>query len=509
LQFQTEMERDAAREPEDRRLAFRVGIHLGDVIVEERDIYGDGVNVAARLEALAEPGGIVVSGVVHENVRGRVACAFEDMGDQTVKNIARPVRTYRVVPAANAARDSLHETLSLPDKPSIAVLAFTNLSGDPEQEYFSEGLADDLINALSRNRSLFVIARNSSFTYRGRSVDVRQVARDLGVRYVVEGSVRRAAPRVRVNAQLIDATVGNHIWGERFDRALEDIFALQDEITLAVAMAIGPAVDEAEQHRALRRPPENLSAWEAYHRGWWHAQKYSVPDIAPAREFLIRAINLDPTLALAHAGLAYLYVIESGHHGLRPFEEAARLATEHARMAVRLDPNDANAHGIFALTLFASGDLKAALDIADRALSISPNCALAHQVRGLSLTHDGQPAKGREGLRMAMRLDPRTMNLPLTAMIAMGYYFEHDYENAVVILRRTLADNPNNPPGLRWMAAALGQLGRMVEASRALNAAVEKTPDAFRHYTQNRAPWFRAENYEHMLDGLRKASWQG
>jgi adenylate cyclase len=264
-------ERNAEVE-EARRIQFRMGVNLGDIIKDGRDIYGDGVNVAARLEALAEPGGICVNRVVRDQVRDKLDFAFEDAGEQRVKNIARPLRVYRLRPgqAPGEAIEATQPRLALPDKPSVAVLPFTNMSGDPEQEFVSDGIAEDVITALSHYPSLFVIARNSTFTYKGRAVDVKQVGRELGVRYVLEGSVRKAGNRIRVTAQLIEGETGNHVWAERYDRDLADIFAVQDEITHALTTALTPAIAEAELRRAIRKPPENLDACAAYQRGLWH-----------------------------------------------------------------------------------------------------------------------------------------------------------------------------------------------------------------------------------------------
>jgi adenylate cyclase len=271
-------------EPDGLRL--RIGVHQGEVVAEGDDLLGDGVIIATRLEPLAEPGGICISGRVREDAAGKIALEVDDLGTPELKNIAAKVHVFRV-----RIGTPERPALPLPDKPSIAVLAFTNMSGDPEQEYFSDGIADDIITELSRNHSLFVIARNSSFTHRGRAVDIRQVARELGVRYVLEGSVRRGGERVRVNAQLIDAETGNHIWAERYDRDLAEMFAVQDEITLAVTRAIGTVVAVAEQRRALRRPHRSLTAWEAYQRGLWHLMKYSVDHLAPRANSLTARLN--------------------------------------------------------------------------------------------------------------------------------------------------------------------------------------------------------------------------
>ena len=273
--------------PQEKRIEFRVGVNLGDVMIEGRDLYGDGVNIAARLEALAEPGGICISRTVLSHARDKVSFDVEDAGEQTLKNIARPVHVYRIIDPSRrpATRKPEVPALALPDKPSVAVLPFTNMSGDPEQEFVSDGIAEDVITALSHYPSLFVIARNSSFTYKGRAVDVKQVGRELGVRYVLEGSVRKAGNRIRVTAQLIEAGTSNHVWAERYDRDLADIFAMQDELTEALTTALAPAIADAELRRAMRKPPESLDAWAAYQRGLWHLSKATPRRRCDGREF--------------------------------------------------------------------------------------------------------------------------------------------------------------------------------------------------------------------------------
>ena len=336
-------ERNAAIAVE-QRIEFRVGINLGDVIVEDGDIHGDGVNVAARLEALAEPGSICLSAVVHDQVRDKLDLAFDDLGDQALKNIARPMRVYRVrtgtqVPASLGLRTAVMQSsaLALPDKPSVAVLPFANMTSDPEQEFLADGIAEDVITALSRYPSLFVIARNSSFTYRGRAVDVKQVGAELGVRYVLEGSLRKSGNRVRVSAQLVEAETGKHVWAERYDRDLADIFAVQDEIAEAVTIAIAPAIAEAERQRAMRKSPGSLDAWAAYQRGLWHLSKTSAEDNALAETFFQRTIDLDANFGGGYCGLAAVL-----HQGARLFRtrelrEAQDSAERLARQAVALD----------------------------------------------------------------------------------------------------------------------------------------------------------------------------
>jgi adenylate cyclase len=293
-EIQAAMTERNATVPADSRIEFRIGIHQGDIVVEDGDIFGDGVNIAARLEGLAEPGGICVSARVQEDATGKLDLAFDDIGEQQLKNISRPVRVFRIAPKRVAQASVLSAALTLPDKPSLAVLPFTNMSADPEQEFFADGIAEDVITALSRYPSLFVIARNSSFTYKGRAVDIKQVGRELGVHYLLEGSLRKAGSRVRVTAQLVEAETGKHVWAERYDRDLADIFSVQDEITEAVTIAIAPAIADAELHRAMRKPPGSLDAWASYQRGLWHMSRASAEDNALAETFFQQAIDLDP-----------------------------------------------------------------------------------------------------------------------------------------------------------------------------------------------------------------------
>jgi TolB-like protein/class 3 adenylate cyclase len=309
VEVQREMAERNADVPADRRIDFRVGINVGDIISDDNDIYGDGVNVAARLEALAEPGGICVSRVVRDQVRDKLDFTFDDKGDQQVKNIARPVRVYRVGarPSGPPAGETpaLQAALSLPEKPSIAVLPFQNLSGDPEQEYFADGIVEDIITALSRNRAFFVISRSTTFTYKGPAVDVAKVARELGVRYVLEGSVRRAGNRVRITAQLIDAASGHHLWADRYDRELADVFAVQDEIAQTIIGELAPGIIAAEMQQARRKDPSQLDAWERTMRAHWHIRRFTREDLAEARLLLEEAIELDSANPMALSDLSF------------------------------------------------------------------------------------------------------------------------------------------------------------------------------------------------------------
>ena len=402
--IQDTMRQGNAETEAHRKMQYRIGINLGDVIYDESRIYGDGINVAARLESLAEPGGICISSKVYEDVRGKIDLSYDDMGEQQLKNIAQSVRCYQV--SGIKRPPSLlgdAKTLALPDKPSIAVLPFTNLSGDPDQEYFGDGIAEDILTDLAKLRWLFVIARNSSFTFRGKAVDVRTVSRELGVRYVLEGSVRRAGNRIRVTAQLIDATTGAHVWASRYDRDLADIFAVQDEITAAIAAAIAPAIIDAEQQRALRKSAERLDAWEAYHRGLWHLADGQPRTSRNRRKLLPKAtVDLDPTFAAPYAGLARIaspsrpcsFTYDS-------LDEAARTTERLARKALSLDPGDALRSCPPCDMRYSTWEtLRGASRNAIEALSLDGNCAIAHGVKG------GSPGVRRTARGRAIHFAP-------------------------------------------------------------------------------------------------------
>jgi adenylate cyclase len=494
--------------PEERRIRFRIGVNLGDVIVEEHDIFGDGVNVAARLEALAEPGRVLISNTVHEHVRDRLPFAFEDLGEQQVKNIARPVRVYRVGDRAAPIErllPALPQPLPLPDKPSIAVLPFQNMSSDAEQEFFADGIAEDIITALSRYPSLFVIARNSSFTYKTRAVDMKQVARELGVRYILEGSLRKAGNRIRVTAQLVEAETGRDVWAERYDRDLADIFALQDEITDAVTIALVHVIADAEQHRALRKPPGSLDAWAAYQRGLWHLSKASAEDNALAESFFQRAIDLDPMFVGGYTGLAAALAPSRVMSQTRDPAEALSAQEAAARRAVALDGGDAEARSRLAIALNSRGDRQGAQAEAERALAISPNLADAHGALGVVLTFSGRPKEGLAALKTCIRLDPRAPTLVLRlGQVALALYFCREYAAAVDAARQAIRSFPDRPGYYRILAAGLGQMGRTTEAKEALEKATAIAPGRFDRFVRERHPGLRPEDHAHMLEGLRK-----
>jgi adenylate cyclase len=502
---------DAVRVAADSRIELRIGINLGDVIVEGDDLYGDGVNIAARIEALADAGGVFVSNTVYDHVRDRLPFVFEDLGEQRVKNIARPVRVYRVMPNSGVSSlELLNEPPALPNKPSVAVLPFTNMSNDPEQEFFADGIAEDIITAMSRYPSLFVIARNSSFTYKGRAVDVKQIGRELGVRYVLEGSLRKSGNRIRVTGQLIEAESSNHVWTERYDRDLVDIFAVQDEITEAVTTAIAPAIADAERQRAVRRPPSSLDAWGAYQSGLWHLSRFTAADTELAQTFFQRAIALDRGFAGGYSGLAAAQLQAANTFMSRDLAEVIKPAEGYARQAVALDAADAEAHTCLGRVLLHQGNYEGARVEVERALAISPNLASAHGMLGSTLIFSGHPKEGLVALERGIRLDPRDPRSGVSInQVVLSLYFAREYEAAIEAAKRVIHSYPDHPLVYRWLAAALGQAGRIDEAKEALAKAVAIAPASFDLCIRRRAPWHHPEDHAHTLEGLRKAGWEG
>jgi adenylate cyclase len=511
--------------PKDQRIEFRIGINSGDVIVEDGDIHGDGVNIAARLEALAEPGAICVSAIVQSQVEGRLDCAFEDQGEQSLKNIAGPVRVYRVrsgasgpesphpnppphagVGSAHSARVGAAEPLALPDKPSIAVLPFQNMSGDPEQEYFADGMVEEIITALSRIRWLFVIARNSSFTYKGQAVNVKRVGHDLGVRYILEGSVRRGGNRVRVTAQLIDAISGAHVWAERYDRDLSDIFAVQDEITASVAGVIEPALAEAEQQRVLHKPPDRLDAWEAYQRGLWHFNKYGAEDNKIAQTFFRQAIALDPNFAPGHYGYALALLWDFWLYSTVAFKDINETILEEARLAVSLDDKDAMAHAVLAGPMNFLGEWETAVAEARAALALNPNNAFAMGTLGRALTGSGYYDEAIDQSRRALRASPHDpLTWAWTAFLGHAQFCSRDFAAALDTLRQVIRMRPRHTFALEYIAASLAHLGRLDEAREALKRVRAQVPEQLQRYRQ-RPPFRRPDDWALLTEGLRLAA---
>jgi TolB-like protein/Flp pilus assembly protein TadD len=489
----------------DRRIEFRVGIHLGDVVVEGDDLLGDGVNVAARLEGIAEPGAICLSGDAYRQVRGKVDLVVRDLGEQRLKNIAEPVRVYRVSLEEGVRKSS--PALTLPDKPSIAVLPFQNMSGDPEQEYFADGIVEDIITALSRFRQLFVIARNSSFTYKGRAVDVKQVGHELGVRYVLEGSVRKAANKVRITGQLIDTSTGTHLWADRFDGSLEDIFDLQDQVTTSVVGALAPKLEQAEIERANRKPTESLDAYDYYLRGMVHTYPRTSEENSEALRLFCRAIELDPEFAASYGRAAQCYVFRKMNgwmvDGAREMAEAERLA----RQAAELGKDDADALSYAGLTLaYIAGDVEAGDAFLARARVLNPNLAVALQNSAWVKGWIGEPEAAVEHATQAMRLSPLDP-FQYSALTALGYghLYAGRYDAATACVERALLEVPVYPPALRLAAMSYALAGRLDEAHKAVARLRQVAPTLRLSTMKDFVPCRRPEDRERYIGGLRKA----
>ena len=499
-----------ARTAEDQRIVFRIGVNLGDVIVEADDIHGDGVNVAARLELVAAPGGISVSAIVHDQVRDRLDLTFDDMGEQSLKNIARPLRVYRVrLDAAITPKIAQTETapmLALPDKPSIAVLAFTNMSGDPEQEYFADGMVEEIITALSRITWLFVIARNSSFTYKGQSPDVKQVGRELGVRYVLEGSVRKGGGRVRITAQLIDAETGTHLWADRFDGSLEDVFDLQDKIATSVAGIIEPALQAAESRRSANRPTNDLTAYDLYLRALASFYPVTRERLNTALGLIGQAIAIDPHYgpALSWAAVYHLRLISDGW--TEEPDTNRRKGADLARRALQVGENDPGVLVNAALVLAQFGeDIGAMIGLVDRALALNPSFARGWYRSGLIRVYSGQFDLAIEHLQTSLRLSPRErVGAPLQ-WIGMAYFFKRQFDEAASRLLLSIQDNPGSPTPYRALAACYAHMGHLDEA----RLTVAKVRALTHLVMPTNLPYRNPEDCELLLSGLRLATDDG
>jgi TolB-like protein len=494
--------------PEERRMLFRIGINLGDVLIDGDDILGDGVNIAARLEGIAEPGGICVSDDVYRQVSGKLDVSFEDIGHQQLKNIAHPVHAYRARTVDVPASRTSASLLPLPDKPSIAVLPFTNMSGDPEQDFFADGMVEEIITALSHFRQLFVIARNSSFTYKGRAVDVKQVGRELGVRYVLEGSVRKAANRVRITGQLVDTATGAHLWADRFDGGLGDIFDLQDQVTESVVGAIAPAVEKAEIERAKRKPTESLDAYALYLRGLARSYQFASRQ---ANEEALRlfnsAIELDPDFASAYgrAAACYAFAMTNGwfSNTANEIAEVKRLA----QRAVELGKDDATA-------LAASGwalahvvrDLKVGAALIDRALVLNSNLAEAGYFGGWVKNWLGEPEAALERFARAMRLNPVDPRMSgMRAGTAFAHFLLGRYDEAASWAAMALQDRPDYQGGLRIDAASNAMAGRPEQAHQAMARLRQLNPALRVSTLKDVVGPYRAEDLSRYEEGLRRA----
>lgn len=490
--------------PKESRLDYRIAINLGEIIVESDDIYGDDVNIAVRIERLAEPGGISLSSAAYQNVRNRLDLQFEDLGEHRVKNIMDPVRVYRVN-LENTATDGMPRRspvarLALPSKPSIAVMPFTNMGSDSEQGYFSHGITEDIITELSRFHSLFVIARNSSFAYQDKPLNVQQIGRELGVQYVLEGSVRKAGKRLRITAQLVDASNGTHLWAERYDRDMEDIFAVQDEVTQTIVSTLAGRLESAVLERAKRKPTENMAAYDYLLRGMDHFNRLTTQDNVEAGRLFKKAIELDPQYAIAYAYLASTYLYDwFWKVSLEPLDEQAHLM---AKKAIGLDDGESRSHMVYGRVQLYGRNFRQAFFHHERGVALNPNDADTAAQMGLQLAFAGRPDEGVEWLEKAMRLNPYHPDWYYEDL-GQALYSARRYEEACRVLERVMA-----PPFwvVVWLAACYAQLDRLADAQR-LASDVQATVKGidWGRYVRDKEPFESEADMNHWLDGLRKA----
>jgi len=487
-------------------LRLRVGLNLGDVIVgPDGDLYGDGINIAVRLEGIADPGGILISEKVYSEVEGKLNVGFEDRGEQQLKNISKRVRAFAVCAGAHTApSERLSSPLPLPDKPSIAVLPFENMSGDPEQEYFADGMVEEIITALSRFKWLFVIARNSSFTFKGKAVDIKEVGRRLGVRYVLEGSLRKASGKVRIAGQLIDALTGAHIWADRFERDLTDVFALQDEVTVAVVSAIQPRLLQTEIELATRRRPENLTAYDFFLRALQQSFLTTREGLAEAIRLAHRALELDPRFGLvaALAGACHMQNVIQGYAVDPQFDrkEAVRLL----RLALSIDDGDPDTLArASTISAFMVGDCESAIEMADRAVALNPNSFAAWNGRGWVYRVAGLPEEAIRSFERAIRMSPVDPRLHFT-FVGIGYAFIElrRFDEAIIAGKKAQRQNPSYMGAYRCLASAFAHLGREAEAREAAARTLEFDPTfTISAYIARGGQ----SNARLLIEGLRKA----
>src|SRR5665213_16552 len=500
--------------PQDVRIEFRIGIHVGDIIIDDNDIFGEGVNIAARLEGIAEPGGICISDDAYRQVRGKVEVACDDLGPQPLKNIAEPMRAWRVhlggqgtAKAQPGSPGGQARALPLPDKPSIAVLPFQNMSGDPEQEYFADGMVEDIITALSHFRNLFVIARNSSFTYKGRAVDVKQVGRELGVRQVLEGSVRKAAGKVRITGQLIDAGTGVHLWADRFDGSVDDIFELQDQVTSSVVNAIAPKLEQAEIERAKRKPTENLDAYDHYLRGMSVLNQWTRDSNHEATANFCKAIELDANFASAYGMAAWCYVWRKANGWMNDRHLETGEATRLAKRAVELGRDDAAALSRAGHVLaYVAGDLDSASPVIDRALLLNPNLASAWNFAGWTRVLRGEPEAAIEYLARSMRLSPLDqLGYSAKGSTAHAHFFLGAHDEASVWADNAVQENPNYLIVNCIAAASHALAGHLEKAAQAVSRTLQIDPTLQISKIKELFPLRRPNDLAKYEEGLRRA----
>jgi TolB-like protein/class 3 adenylate cyclase len=494
----------------DRHIKFRIGVHVGDVMVKAGDLFGDGVNIAARLQSSAAANGISISGAAHEQVKKILPLTFVDLGMQALRNID-PIRAYGVSakggPSQVTWSEGAQKPLALPDKPSIAVLPFQNLSGDPEQEYFADGMVEDIITGLSRFKSLFVIARHSTFTYKGKAVDIKQVGRELGVRYVLEGSVRKSGARVRIAGQLVDAANGMHLWADRFESRFEDVFDLQDQVTTSVVGAITPKLEQAEIERAKRKPTASLDAYDYYLRGMAKFYRWTAEDISEALRLFKRSIELDPEFASAYGMAARCYSYRRSNKWFTNLQQEAVEAARLARHAVELGKDDAVALCLAGWTFaHVAGDLDSGASLIDQSITLNSNLAVAWLFSGWVAVYLGEPEVAIEHVGRAMRLSPLDPSIArMQAATATAHFFAGRYDEACSWAEKAVRGQPDSLAALRAAAASSALAGRFEKAREAVARLRQLDPTARVSNLKDYIPLRRTEDFDSFAEGLRMA----
>jgi len=502
---QKELQARNAELPEDRRMAFRIGINLGDVIEEGDRIYGDGVNIAARLEGLAEPGGICISKTAFDQIETKLPLGYDYLGEQRVKHIAKPVGAYQVLmePRVTVAGKE-EKALPLPEEPSIAVLPFANISGDPEQEYFSDGLTEEIITALSKVDKMFVIARNSTFAYKGKPVKVQQVSEDLGVRYVMEGSVRKAGDRVRITAQLVDASTGGHVWSERYDRDLKDIFVLQDEITMKILTALRVKLTEGEQARLYDKGAANLDSFLKMLEGNSYFYRFNENDNVVARQMFEEALALEPESPGACTMLGWTYVMDVWYGSSESPEKSMERASELAQKALALDDTRDYTHLLLGHIQLMTRQYEKAIAEEERAVVLNPNGADARAHLAMTLHYVGRPEEAIALFKKAIRLNPMPPNWYLT-VLAQAYSHTEQYEQAIETLQKVVKRNPDDLLAHIGLAGSYSMAGREEEAHTEAAEVLRMNPEFSLEYYAKTLPFKNQKNTEFEIDALRKA----
>jgi len=501
--IQNELALRAAEIADDGKVQIRIGLNLGEVLLDRGEIFGDGVNLAARLESIAQPGGLCVSALVHDQVKDKVDIDFKDGGEEQLKNIETPARVYHWHPGISS--DVGHgDGPPLPDKPSIAVLPFDNMSNDPEQEFFADGITEDIITELSREKDLFVIARNSTFAYKEKSIDVRRVARELGVQFVLEGSVRKVGNRIRLNAQLIEAEQNHHVWAERYDRALEDVFDVQEELTTTISNTLLQKFRDVNIERAMRRAPKSLAAYDHYLRAFGSLLRLNKSDGEKAIYEAREALELEPDYARAHMVLAWAHGYRTFAGWAEDLEEELRLWREAAQKSINCDKDDFWGYGALAFAELFAGNHERALNAIDQAVVLNPNSADSHALRAMILNFTGEPEKGLKDMAVAVRLNP---NHPHWYLVGLGRAYFHlgRFEQAIPYLERLVDAGEDIVAWRALLAAAYMGAARKDEARAEISTLMESTPEVSCEFIRARVPMRHEQSLENYMRLLAAA----